>query len=90
MIIRLLPNNELILGFDQWVQKIQDFLKIPKSKVGQIGDHKFSTGELVTVALIQTLARMKDLSKLSDALVLSSLTSATIYLPNRSGRPSFN
>ena len=49
------------------MQRIQDFLKIPKSKIGQIGDHKFSIGESITVALIQTLARMKDLHKLSDA-----------------------
>jgi hypothetical protein len=53
--------------FDQWVQRTQDFLKIPKNKIGQIGDHKFIIGEKVTVALIQTLARMKEFDRLADA-----------------------
>jgi superfamily II DNA or RNA helicase len=53
--------------FDQWVQRIQDFLKIPKNRIGQIGDQKFSIGESITVALIQTLARMKEYDELSNA-----------------------
>jgi len=53
--------------FDQWIQRIQDFLKIPKNKIGQIGNQKYSIGESVTVAMIQSLARMQDFDKLANA-----------------------
>ena len=53
--------------FDQWVQRIQDFLKIPKKEIGQIGNQKHSIGSKVTVAMMQTLARMDSLDDLSNA-----------------------
>lgn len=53
--------------FDQWIQRIQDFLKIPKKDIGQIGNQKHSVGSSVTVAMIQTLARMDSLDELSNA-----------------------
>ena len=53
--------------FDQWVQRIQDFLKIPKNKIGQIGNQKLSIGKSVTVAMIQSLARMQDFNELANA-----------------------
>ena len=53
--------------FDQWIQRIQDFLKIPKNKIGQIGNQKFSIGESVTIAMIQSLARMQDFDELANA-----------------------
>ena len=53
--------------FDQWIQRIQDFLKIPKKDIGQIGNQKHSIGSSVTVAMIQTLARMDSLDELSNA-----------------------
>jgi superfamily II DNA or RNA helicase len=52
--------------FDQWIQRIQDFLKIPKNKIGQLGNQKFSIGESVTVAMIQSLARMQDFEELAS------------------------
>lgn len=52
---------------DQWIQRIQDFLKIPKSKIGQIGNQKFIIGESITVAMIQSLARMQDFAELANA-----------------------
>jgi len=41
--------------FDQWVERIESFLDIPKKNIGKIGSAKKKFGELVTVAMIQTL-----------------------------------
>lgn len=43
--------------FDQWVERIESFLDIPKKNIGQIGSAKKKFGELVTVAMIQTLKK---------------------------------
>ena len=40
---------------NQWLDKIEQFLDIPKSEIGIIGGGKFKIGEKVTVAMIQTL-----------------------------------
>jgi superfamily II DNA or RNA helicase len=53
--------------FDQWIQRIQDFLKIPKKDIGQIGNQKHSVGSTITVAMMQTLARMDSLDSLSNS-----------------------
>ncbi|HOW40910.1 MAG TPA: DEAD/DEAH box helicase family protein [Bacteroidales bacterium] len=55
---------------DQWVDRIQNFLEIPKNEIGQIGNQKNSIGKIITVAMIQSLARMDDLSALSNAFGL--------------------
>jgi len=55
---------------DQWVDRIQNFLRIPKNEIGQIGNQKNSIGKIITVAMIQSLARMDDLSPLSNAFGL--------------------
>jgi len=52
--------------FDQWLDRIQNFLKIPKSEIGQIGNQKLKIGKEITVAMIQSLDRLKDISKLAD------------------------
>lgn len=41
--------------FDQWVERIDSFLNIPKKNIGQIGSSKKKIGEQVMVAMIQTL-----------------------------------
>ncbi len=46
--------------FDQWIDRIQNFLKIPKKEIGQIGNQKHKIGKSITVAMIQTLARLSD------------------------------
>lgn len=43
--------------FDQWVDRIQNFLSIPKKQIGQIGNQKDKTGKAITVAMIQSLTR---------------------------------
>jgi len=53
--------------YDQWIDRIQDFLKIPKKEIGQIGNQKSVLGKLITVAMIQSLARMEDLSGFSNS-----------------------
>jgi superfamily II DNA or RNA helicase len=44
----------------QWVVAIEKFLGIPANQVGIIGNGKFSIGDQITVALIQTLYRRLD------------------------------
>ena len=43
--------------FDQWVERIQSFLSIPKKQIGQIGNQKDKIGVEITVAIIQSLTR---------------------------------
>jgi superfamily II DNA or RNA helicase len=45
---------------NQWVMAIEKFLGIPADEVGIIGGGKFSIGDRVTVALVQTLYRRLD------------------------------
>ncbi|MCF8225064.1 MAG: DEAD/DEAH box helicase [Bacteroidales bacterium] len=55
---------------DQWVDRIQSFLKIPKKEIGQIGNQKNTIGKNITVAMIQSLARIDDFTPLSNAFGL--------------------
>ena len=52
--------------FDQWIDRIQSFLKIAKKEIGQIGNQKFKIGKEITVAMIQSLARNDEIDKISD------------------------
>ncbi len=45
--------------FDQWVDRIQSFLGIPKFQVGKIDGSNFEIGEKITVAMIQSLQTPK-------------------------------
>ncbi len=53
--------------FDQWIERIQSFLKIPKREIGQIGNKKFSIGKEITVAMIQSLTRSEEISKIVNS-----------------------
>ncbi len=44
--------------FDQWVDRIQSFLEIPKKEIGQISGYTKKSGKLITVAMIQSLRRL--------------------------------
>ena len=44
--------------FNQWVERIENFLGIPKKEIGQICSNKRRIGDQVTVAMIQTLHRI--------------------------------
>jgi len=45
--------------FDQWVDRIQSFLGIPKFQVGKIESKNYEIGEEITVAMIQSFANSK-------------------------------
>ena len=53
--------------FDQWMERIQAFLSVAKKDIGQITTGKDHIGKQVTVAMIQSLSRMKDFSRFTDA-----------------------
>lgn len=51
--------------FDQWIDRIQNFLSIPKKQIGQIGNQINKIGKEITVAMIQSLIR-GDLTELKN------------------------
>jgi superfamily II DNA or RNA helicase len=53
--------------FDQWIERIQSFLKIPKREIGQIGNQKFTIGKEITVAMIQSLTRRDEISEIANS-----------------------
>jgi len=46
--------------FNQWMESIENFLEIPKKKIGRYGGAMKKVKSPFTVAMIQTLARVKD------------------------------
>ncbi|TSC62239.1 MAG: type III restriction protein res subunit [Parcubacteria group bacterium Gr01-1014_48] len=46
--------------YDQWLERIESFLNIPKKDVGQFASNKKSVKSPITVAMVQSLARQKD------------------------------
>lgn len=42
---------------EQWIERIQTFLGIPKHEIGKIGQGKNTAGKKITVAMIQSLAK---------------------------------
>ena len=52
--------------FDQWMDRIQSFLRIPKDKIGQIGNQKNKIEKEITIAMIQSLTRKESLEYLSN------------------------
>ncbi len=59
----LVHRNQL---FDQWMDRIQSFLRIPKDKIGQIGNQKNKIGKEITIAMIQSLTRKESLEYLTN------------------------
>lgn len=51
---------------DQWIERTQTFLGLPKAQIGRIDGVKKSIGEKVTVAMLQSLARREDLAEPRD------------------------
>jgi superfamily II DNA or RNA helicase len=52
---------------DQWIERIQDFLKIQKKEIGQIGNQKKKIGKHITIAMIQSISRIDDFSEIGNA-----------------------
>lgn len=55
---------------DQWVERIQTFLGIPKRDIGVIHGAKRTIGKHITVAMMQTIARSADWDTLSKSIGL--------------------
>jgi superfamily II DNA or RNA helicase len=60
----ILVHRKQIL--DQWIERIQTFLNIPKSHIGQYSGIKKKIGKDITIGSLQTMARREDLSNLKD------------------------
>ena len=53
---------------DQWVDRIQSFMGIPKKQIGQIGTAKNNRiGKKITVAMIQSLIRREDVQDFAQS-----------------------
>jgi len=53
--------------YDQWIERIQDFLGLRKKDIGQISANKKKVSKFVTIAMIQSLIRFPDLKALSES-----------------------
>jgi superfamily II DNA or RNA helicase len=51
---------------DQWIERAQSFLEIPKKDIGQYYSVKKRTGEQITIAMMQTLVRADNFSELQN------------------------
>ena len=51
---------------DQWIERMQSFLGIPKKDIGQYYSVKKKTGEEITVAMMQTLVRVDNFTELQN------------------------
>lgn len=52
---------------EQWVERIQSFLGIAQAHIGQYSGAKKIQGKQISVAMLQSLARLKDLSDLKNS-----------------------
>jgi len=57
--------------FEQWLDRIEAFLKIPRKQIGQICSTKKKMGKKITVAMLQSLKTIDDqeLSKIGTVIV---------------------
>lgn len=53
--------------FDQWIDRIQSFLGIPKHEIGQITTGKKSVGKQITVAMMQSLKKLCKTPEINSA-----------------------
>jgi len=51
---------------EQWVERIQTFLGIPKNEIGRIGQGKVKLGKDITVAMIQSLGKQLEKQEAED------------------------
>lgn len=52
--------------YNQWIERISNFLQIPKKDIGQYISNKKSLKFPITIAMIQTLIKIEDLNELSS------------------------
>ena len=51
---------------EQWIERIQAFLGIPKNEIGKIGQGKAKVGNTITVAMIQSLGKQLEKQEIED------------------------
>jgi superfamily II DNA or RNA helicase len=49
--------------YDQWIERIESFLNIPKREIGQICSNKKTVEKKITVAMLQTLSNIENPTK---------------------------
>lgn len=49
---------------EQWIEEIQEFLGVPRSEIGYVGNGKFDWRHTITVAQVSTLARRNEEERL--------------------------
>ena len=52
--------------FQQWIERIEDFLNIPKKLIGQFAGSKKKIQTPITVSMVQSLSRCKELNEISQ------------------------
>ncbi|MDB5089289.1 MAG: Type restriction protein res subunit [Mucilaginibacter sp.] len=53
---------------DQWMERIESFLGIPKKEIGRIGQGKNKPGKHITVAMIQSMEKALDSSEFPELM----------------------
>jgi len=52
--------------FNQWLERIENFINIPKREIGQFSSNKKKVGDKITIAMVQTLSRMENIEEIKD------------------------
>lgn len=52
---------------DQWIERIESFLGIPRREIGRFDSQKKQSGKMVTIGMIQTLVRLPDFTEIDNA-----------------------
>lgn len=60
----ILVHREQLLN--QWIERIESFLGMPKSEIGQISGRKKKVGKQITVAMMQSLIKMATIDDLAN------------------------
>lgn len=55
---------------EQWTERVETFLDIPKNEIGKIGQGKSKVGQKITIATIQSLS--KELEKIGEGNILKT------------------
>lgn len=55
---------------DQWIERIEAFLKIPKKEIGIVAGGKAKIGDKITVAMMQSISKGEIKSKIKDLFSL--------------------
>jgi len=58
----LVHKNQIL---NQWIERIEHFLNIPKRDIGQLRANKKVVNDKITIAMIQTLSRMTDIQEVN-------------------------